>query len=130
MGSVSDHKLWSSEAAELARKLASSSDPILMRWAPVAAYYAVMHSLQAVAAEKGEQRTQHEEIIAIPADHDLPKKEILELQVRELYRHCNASRYLRGSNKKASEWFKPFATQAEDLINESIRLMEAVLTEL
>jgi len=85
MGSRTDHRAWSVQNADLARRIATEPDATSQRWAFVAAYYAVMHALQAVAAENGEQRAGHPEIMEIPVDFDLSNSRSMERKTRELH---------------------------------------------
>lgn len=130
MATPHDHRIWSAANADFARRLAGDEDSAARRWSVVVAYYAVMHALQAIAAESGQQRLHHDEVIEIPADFELPGHESLEMRTRELYNYCNKARYLRGSNAEADSWFLPYAQNATDLTSRAIDLMESVLGDL
>lgn len=130
MGSPADHRAWSVQNADLARRLATESDAASQRWAVVAAYYAVMHALQAVAAENGEQRAGHPEVIEIPVDFDLSNSKSMERKTRELHNLCNKARYLRGSNSSADNWFAVYTPSADLLVEMALGMMESVLADL
>lgn len=124
-----DHLGWADDNAGFAERLWASSDPVERRWSTVVAYYSILHTAHAVAADLwNEHPENHFEVRNVVLRMD-PNRQGLAATIQEAYLISAGARYIAG-DMRAVTWFSPYFTSEEDAIDRAMELMRAAGPEL
>jgi len=129
MANKADHLDWADRNFELAERLWASDEPAERRWSAVVAYYAILHTAHAVAADLWNDHPQdHFEVRNVILRMD-PNRPGLAANVQEASLISVGARYI-GDNQTAATWFGASFTDEDEAIDRALELMRTVVPEL
>lgn len=129
MANKADHLDWAEGNVELAERLWESDDPVERRWSAVIAYYAILQTAHAVAADLWNEHPQdHFEVRNVVLRID-PNRRELAASIQEAGTISIGARYI-GDHQSAATWFAPYFTSEDDAIERALELMRTVVPEL
>jgi hypothetical protein len=129
MAGKADHLDWAEGNFGLAERLWESDDPVERRWSTVVAYYAILQTAHAVAADLWSEHPQdHFEVRNVVLRID-PSRTGLAANIQESAMISVGARYI-GDHQSAATWFAPYFATEEDAIERALELMRTVVPEL
>lgn len=129
MANKADHLDWAEGNVEVAERLGESNDPVERRWSAVVAYYAILQTAHAVAADMWNEHPQdHFEVRNVVLRID-PNRRGLAASIQEAGTISNGARYI-GDHQSATTWFAPYFTSEDEAIERALELMRTVVPEL
>jgi hypothetical protein len=110
MAAKADHLDWAEGNFGLAERLWESEDPVERRWSTVVAYYAILQTAHAVAADLWNEHPQdHFEVRNVVLRID-PSRTGLAANIQESAMISVGARYI-GDHQSAATWFAPYFTR-------------------
>lgn len=129
MATKADHLDWAEGNFELAERLWESTDPVERRWSAVVAYYSILQTAHAIAADLWNEHPQdHFEVRNVVLRID-PNRRGLAASIQEAGTISIGARYI-GDHQSAATWFAPYFTSEDDAIERALELMRTVIPEL
>lgn len=129
MANKDDHLDWAEANVVLAERLWESTDRSERRWSAVIAYYAILQTAHAVAADRWNDHPQdHFEVRNVVLRID-PTRIGLAANIQEAAMISVGARYI-GDYQSAATWFAPSFTNEDEAIERALELMRTVIPEL
>ena len=129
MANKVDHLAWAEDNRILAERLWESDDPVERRWSAVVAYYAILHTAHAVAADLWNGHPEDHFAVREVATRMDPTRVGLAATIQEASLISIGARYI-GDHQTAAAWFAPFFTDEDEPIDRALELMRTVVPEL
>ncbi len=129
MANKTDHLAWAEDNSALAEQLWESADPVERRWSAVVAYYAILHTAHAVAADLWNDHPEDHFAVREVVTRMDPTRLGLAANVQEASLISINARYI-GDHQTAATWFAPSFTDEAEAIGRALELMRTVAPEL